>query len=67
MQDERQGGDPEERAFTGAPDMPPQQPDQPREGNEELQRPDKNADEPPAGEAGGNPHGEYTGLPGYGG
>ena len=62
--------DPEERAFTGGADTPPQQPDQPAEGNRELLRDDKEkeadkpAEAPPGGE---NPHGDYPSLPGYGG
>ncbi len=62
-------GDPERRAFTGGADMPPSQPDQPEQENEELLRkPDKGGDgaaEEPEG--GGNPHGDYPSLPGYGG
>ena len=75
MSQEQPGGtassDPEKRAFTGGPDMPPQEPDQPAEGNDELLRED---DEQKGGAAPnqngnkeGNPHGDYTSLPGYGG
>ena len=61
--------DPEERAFTGGADVPPEQPDQPAEGNRELLRDDqKEADNPAdAPPAEGNPHGDYPSLPGYGG
>jgi hypothetical protein len=59
------GADPEERAFTGSPDMPPQQPDQPAEANQELQRKDEEAE--PGKEPAANPHGDYPNLPGYGG
>ena len=72
MADERQQGgasaDPEERAFTGSPDAPPQQPDQPAEGNEELLRPEEGAErQEQAAPSDPNPHGEYPDLPGYGG
>jgi hypothetical protein len=43
---------PEERAFTGHPDHPPANPDQPVEGNQELLRQPEDDDEgsePPAG------------------
>ncbi|MDP8913959.1 MAG: hypothetical protein M3N39_10345 [Pseudomonadota bacterium] len=61
--------DPEERAFTGGVDMPPEQPDQPAGGNRELLRDEeeeasKPAEAPPAED---NPHGDYPSLPGYGG
>ena len=58
------GTDPEERAFAGNPDMPPSEPDQPEAGNEELQR---QANRPAGGKDGGDPHGDYGELPGYGG
>ena len=70
---EQQGGgssrDPEDRAFTGAADLSPEQPDQQAGGNRELLRDDreeanKPAEAPPAEE---NPHGDYPSLPGYGG
>ncbi len=70
-EDRPQGGsgtDPEKRAFTGGATMPPEQPDQPADGNEELLRPDgqgEGSDERGPGED--NPHGGYTNLPGYGG
>ena len=74
IEDQEQPGggsssDPEERAFTGGADMPPEQPDQPAEGNRELLRdeeeePNKPAEAPPTE---GNPHGDYPSLPGYGG
>ena len=63
--------DPEQRAFTGGADMPPQQPDQPADQNKELLREDGEAPEGGAASAdegtSENPHGEYTDLPGYGG
>ena len=71
-QEQQLGGssaDPEERAFTGGADMPPEQPDQPAEGNRELLRdeeeePNKPAEPPQVQD---NPHGDYPSLPGYGG
>ena len=60
--------DPEERAFTGGADTPPEQPDQPAGGNQELLRDEEETDKPaeaPPGET--NPHGDYPSLPGYGG
>ena len=51
---------PEDRAFTGKPDMPPSEPDQPEVGNEELQRPESDDDKEDA-------NGGYVNLPGYGG
>jgi hypothetical protein len=69
MNDERDqgvpGADPEERAFTGGPDGPPQEPDQPPAGNEELERSTRERKPEPESQA--NPHGEYPNLPGYGG
>lgn len=57
--------DPEERAFTGNPDMPPSEPDQAEAGNEELRRPDE---QPPGGaDDQQDGHGDYGELPGYGG
>ena len=69
-EDRSQGGasaDPDARAFTGGPDMPPQEPDQAGDRNEELLRKDegKQADDKP--EAADEGHGDYGGLPGYGG
>ena len=68
---ERSGGssqDPEERAFTGGADMPPEQPDQPAEANRELLRDQEKTDKPAEAAPGeGNPHGDYPSLPGYGG
>ena len=58
--------DPDTRAFGGGADTPPQQPDQPVDGNRQLLRDeaedtsDEGADAPPA-------HGDYGNLPGYGG
>ena len=69
-EDRSQGGasaDPDARAFTGGPDMPPQEPDQPGDRNEELLRKDEGKqaeDKPDAADEG---HGDYGGLPGYGG
>jgi len=61
----RPGEDPEERAFTGRPDGPPREPDQPPEGNAELKR----SPEQPQSDAsdGDEPRGDYGNLPGYGG
>ena len=63
------GTDPEERAFTGSADGPPQEPDQPPQGNEELDRPASNPNGQPQQqpEEQANPHGDYPNLPGYGG
>ena len=75
MDDNRQAkGDPEERAFTGHPDHPPAESDQPAEENQELLR-----GEPEGGEGAGQSGGEgapkeggtggdeqWTSLPGYG-
>ena len=60
------GTDPEERAFTGGADMPPEQPDQPAEQNQELLRDGSEGERPPT-DGGDDGHGDYTGLPGYGG
>ena len=63
---EQRSADPEGRAFAGGPDAPPQQPDQPVDGNLEMLRDDAEetsedgSDAPPA-------HGDYGNLPGYGG
>jgi hypothetical protein len=67
MQDQNKAADPDQRAFTGAADMPPQQPDQPAEGNEELTRSKDGEEAQKEGGTAGNPHGEYPSLPGYGG
>lgn len=62
------GADPEQRAFTGASDMPPKQPDQAAEENGELLRPEEGAEAPEnSSDSAPNPHGDYTNLPGYGG
>lgn len=70
-QDQPQGGsgaDPDERAFTGGADMPPEQPDQPADKNQELLRDREEGGEPDEAPAGqDNPHGDYPSLPGYGG
>ena len=70
MSDNRDQGqsssDPEERAFTGNADSPPQEPDQPANGNEELER-SKGKEQEPQPEEQANPHGDYSNLPGYGG
>ncbi len=65
--------DPEQRAFTGGADMPPEQPDQGAEANEELLR-EEQGDSAPAlnapkrNDAGDDgSHGDYANLPGYGG
>lgn len=58
-------GDPEERAFTGDADGPPKEPDQPADGNEELERSTREWKPEPDSQA--NPHGDYPNLPGYGG
>ena len=59
------GADPEERAFTGDADGPPREPDQPAEGNEELERSTRETEKKPDEQA--NPHGDYPNLPGFGG
>ena len=68
--------DPEGRAFSGGPDMPPAEPDQPASGNEELLRGERDPSEdagdeakdaPEADRPGKSPRGEYGNLPGYGG
>jgi hypothetical protein len=61
--------DPEERAFTGGADMPPEQPDQPAAGNRELLRDEEEEPKKPAEapQVQDNPHGDYPSLPGYGG
>ena len=70
-----QGGDPEERAFTGHPDHPPAQPDYEAEDNQELLR-TREGDGDGGGENGSSGDtddaehrspGEATTLPGYGG
>jgi hypothetical protein len=64
--DDRQaGGDPEDRAFTGDSDGPPREPDQPADGNEELERSTRGREAKPDKQS--NPHGDYPDLPGYGG
>ena len=72
-----QGGDPEERAFTGHPDHPPAQPDHEAEDNQELLRTgegegenDGGSEERSLDDTGEGEHrspGEATTLPGYGG
>lgn len=62
MSDDKRPADPEERAFTGHPDHPPEQADQPREDNRELLR--DGGEQRPGDESGGDPPG--TTLPGYG-
>ena len=62
MTDPRPGEDPDKRAFTGHPDHPPEQSDQPVEGNRELL--DGNQEKRPGDESGGDAPG--TTLPGYG-
>ncbi len=48
--------------------MPPEQPDQPAQGNRELLRDEEEADKPAEAPPGAdNPHGDYPSLPGYGG
>ena len=71
MDDNRQAkGDPEERAFTGHPDHPPAESDQPAEENRELLRDGEKGGEsggesaPGGGGTGGDD--EWTSLPGYG-
>ena len=56
--------DPEERAFSGHPDHPPGEPDQPAEGNEELLR--DGDDSASASQEGESPGDQGTNLPGYG-
>ena len=56
------GDNPEERAFTGHPDHPPEEADQPAEENQELL--DQPKDKRPRDESGGD--GPGTTLPGYG-
>ena len=63
--DQGLAADPEERAFTGNPDGPPQEPDQPAKGNEELERSTREGEPKPDKQT--NPHGDYPDLPGYGG
>jgi hypothetical protein len=67
MPNENKPADPDQRAFTGGADKPPQQPDQPPQGNEELTRSKDGEDAQAEGDAAGNPHGDYPSLPGYGG
>ena len=70
MTDQRPGEDPDKRAFTGHPDHPPSESDQPAEQNEELLRPDGQKGEnggesaPEGGGTGGDE--QWTSLPGYG-
>ena len=66
MDDNKQ--DPEKRAFSGHPDHPPRQADQPPEGNEELLRDGgESQDGERGGEEGGKSPGDQgTNLPGYG-
>jgi hypothetical protein len=74
MNEERQDGgaqaDPEQRAFGGGADMPPREPDQPQDGNEELARDGgqgEGSEPTPKPDEQSNPHGDYGSLPGYGG
>ncbi len=67
-----QGGDPEERAFTGHADHPPAQPDHEVEDNQELLRTGGGGGggAGSSGDTGEGEHrspGEATTLPGYGG
>ena len=66
MDDNKQ--DPEKRAFSGHPDHPPRQADQPPKGNEELLR-GGGASEGPEAEGEERPKAsddDWTNLPGYG-
>jgi hypothetical protein len=61
----RNPNDPEERAFTGHPDHPPSEPDQSKEGNQELlqEEGESGGGKPVEGESPGD---QGTNLPGYG-
>lgn len=56
--------DPEERAFSGHPDHPPAQSDQPTRGNEELLRDPGESEQEDEGSS--SPGDQGTNLPGYG-
>ena len=60
--DKSLSGDPDERAFTGHSDHPPEQPDQPAEENQELL--DQEERRKQGDQSGGDAPG--TTLPGYG-
>jgi hypothetical protein len=59
------GQNPEERAFTGHPDHPPEEADQPAAGNQELLNQQESGE---SSESGNQASGEqgWTSLPGYG-
>ncbi len=59
------GQNPEQRAFTGHPDHPPEEADQPAAENEELLNQQENGE---SSESGGQSTDEqrWTSLPGYG-
>jgi hypothetical protein len=64
------GADPDERAFTGNPDGPPQEPDHKPAEDAELIRSGRRAIDEGQGEDGPgseDARGEYGNLPGYGG
>jgi hypothetical protein len=68
MMDDKKQSDPDGRAFTGHPDHPPGEADQPIEQNQELLREDGDsgeaADSGP--QEGQSPGDQGTNLPGYG-
>lgn len=69
MMNDQTQNDPEERAFGGHPDHPPQEPDQQAQKNQDLLRKDEGsgggAPESDPGE-GKSPGDQGTNLPGYG-
>ena len=67
---EQPGADPDERALTGNPDGPPQEPDHKPAEDAELIRPLRRPTDEGQGEDGpgsDDARGEYGNLPGYGG
>jgi hypothetical protein len=68
MMNENKQNDPEERAFTGHPDHPPGEADQPAEQNQDLlgEQGDSGGGKDCKPQEGQSPGDQGTNLPGYG-